>query len=381
MPKNSFCCLLLLVFNQLPAQNLIVNGGFEDTNICREYNSPCAPEAWFRIPSQGLVSTHNLPDPVEGEQFDMVVMENLDFPMSFRKYLYTWLPCPLEKGASYKLDFYINAARKSAFRLGVCVSSQRVKLEDYILDNKQPTLLLTEASVVEKSFDGWQKVEAVFTANGGETYITFGNFNPTPVFRDNQDSRRKELKYLLDQVELVPLDPSYKPCPDRQKNIENLYAYDYRHTDTVPTFTTPEPIETIAETVDSLEEEYDEPEVETVEAPVVTFIIPDIGFEFGKYALNPAADSVLESCATQIAVQQPRVVTIDGYTDNVGTESFNLDLSLKRAMEVRKWFVTKHGLPNDLFAVHGLGESNPIDNNDTPAGRQINRRVEIKLEK
>lgn len=381
MPKNTFCCLLLLVFNQVSAQNLIVNGGFEDTNICREFNSPCAPEAWFRIPSQGLAATRNLPKPVEGNRFDMVVVETFDDPVITRKYLYTWLPCPLEKGASYKLSFYLNPARKNTFRLGICVTNQRIKLEDYRLQNNKPTLLLTEASVVEKSFDGWQKVEAVFTANGGESYISFGNFNPYPILRDNSDKRRIELKYLLDQVELVPLDRTYQPCPDREKNIDNLYAYAYRHTDTVLTFTTPEPIETLAETVDSLEEEYDEPEVETVAAPLVTFIIPDIGFEFGKYALNPAADSVLESCATQIAVQQPRVVTIDGYTDNVGTESFNLDLSLKRAMEVRKWFVTKHGLPNDLFAVHGQGESNPIDNNDTAAGRQINRRVEIKLEK
>jgi outer membrane protein OmpA-like peptidoglycan-associated protein len=379
MLKNICCCLLILVCGPIPAQNLIVNGGFEDINICREYIAPCAPEAWFRIPSPKPEPTGNLPKPVKGKRFGIVVLENFEYPVIKRSYLYTWLPCPLEKGASYKLSFYLNAARKKSFRLGVCVTNQRIKPEDYLLQNKKPTLLLNEASVTEQAFDGWQKVAVVFKATGEESYISFGNFNPNPVLRGKKDKRRVELKCLLDQVELVALDKSYQPCADLEENTKKLYAFDDRHTDTLPVFSAVLPAVTTAETLDTLEAAYDEPIADTVAAPVYTFIIPDIGFEFGKYALNPAADPLLETCAAQIAARRPREVTIEGYTDNVGTEPFNLELSLKRAAEVRNWFMTKHGLPNNLFTVQGLGESNPIETNDTPAGRQVNRRVEIKL--
>ena len=72
---------------------------------------------------------------------------------------------------------------------------------------------------------------------------------------------------------------------------------------------------------------------------------------------------------------------ISGYTDDVGSDAFNLELSAKRALSVKNWFVEKHGLATTLFVVQGLGESDPIATNETEAGRQANRRVEINFVK
>ena len=82
-----------------------------------------------------------------------------------------------------------------------------------------------------------------------------------------------------------------------------------------------------------------------------------------------------------MALSHPIEVHIFGFTDNVGSDAYNLDLSDKRAIAVRDWFVLRHGFDPVIFQVKGLGESNPIDTNETEAGRQANRRVEIKFVK
>jgi outer membrane protein OmpA-like peptidoglycan-associated protein len=67
---------------------------------------------------------------------------------------------------------------------------------------------------------------------------------------------------------------------------------------------------------------------------------------------------------------------IEGYTDTTGTESFNLTLSSKRADTVRQFLVQQGLKPEDVTSV-GMGQADPVAPNDTAAGRQQNRRVEI----
>ena len=71
---------------------------------------------------------------------------------------------------------------------------------------------------------------------------------------------------------------------------------------------------------------------------------------------------------------------IEGHTDSVDTEAYNQDLSEKRALRVKKYFISK-GIPSDRVTSIGYGESRPIDTNETPEGKARNRRVEIKIEK
>lgn len=69
---------------------------------------------------------------------------------------------------------------------------------------------------------------------------------------------------------------------------------------------------------------------------------------------------------------------IHGHTDNTGDDAMNLDLSKRRAASVKKYFMDKSIDGSRLFP-EGYGETKPITTNDTPEGRQQNRRVEIKL--
>ena len=67
---------------------------------------------------------------------------------------------------------------------------------------------------------------------------------------------------------------------------------------------------------------------------------------------------------------------IEGYTDNIGPEAGNLQMSQMRADSVLNYFVLK-GIPKVRFEVVGKGSQNPVADNKTPEGRAKNRRVEI----
>jgi OOP family OmpA-OmpF porin len=71
-------------------------------------------------------------------------------------------------------------------------------------------------------------------------------------------------------------------------------------------------------------------------------------------------------------------VALSGYTDNIGTEAYNMGLSNRRWMSVRD-YVVKHGVSSSRVSGQGFGESKPIASNATAEGRAKNRRVEIKV--
>ncbi|HOR94546.1 MAG TPA: OmpA family protein [Spirochaetota bacterium] len=102
----------------------------------------------------------------------------------------------------------------------------------------------------------------------------------------------------------------------------------------------------------------------------------DILFEFDKYNLNSEALKVLEKLVTIIKAKYPNnEVLVEGFTDNVGSEDYNMILSEKRAQTVATYL--KNSLGHDKISYRGLGKNNPIADNTTAEGRQKNRRVEI----
>ena len=72
-------------------------------------------------------------------------------------------------------------------------------------------------------------------------------------------------------------------------------------------------------------------------------------------------------------------MVVYGFTDNVGTRDFNMDLSQRRANSVRDYLVQK-GIPRDLITAEGKGPDNPISDNGSIEGRASNRRVEIVVQ-
>ena len=102
----------------------------------------------------------------------------------------------------------------------------------------------------------------------------------------------------------------------------------------------------------------------------------DVLFATGKYDLRPEAQIVLAKLSGIILSHPGLNLAVEGYTDSVGSDDFNLQLSQQRADTVRDYLVSQ-GLPDNTVTATGFGKSDPVADNATPTGRQQNRRVEI----
>jgi outer membrane protein OmpA-like peptidoglycan-associated protein len=101
-----------------------------------------------------------------------------------------------------------------------------------------------------------------------------------------------------------------------------------------------------------------------------------IGFDVNKSSLNSAAQQTLSPIATWLKGESARKVSVVGYADSTGSDSYNVKLSERRAKAVKD-FLVESGASADKITTRGMGEANPIAKNDNEAGREKNRRVEI----
>jgi outer membrane protein OmpA-like peptidoglycan-associated protein len=104
----------------------------------------------------------------------------------------------------------------------------------------------------------------------------------------------------------------------------------------------------------------------------------DVLFATGEATLSPGAMMTIEKLTEFMEKYPNRGVVIEGHTDNVGTAEYNMALSSRRAYAVKKALVEK-GIAADRIATIGYGETYPKASNDSAAGRQQNRRVEVVI--
>jgi outer membrane protein OmpA-like peptidoglycan-associated protein len=108
--------------------------------------------------------------------------------------------------------------------------------------------------------------------------------------------------------------------------------------------------------------------------------LSDVLFDTAKTSLKPGAREKLSRLAgILLAYPGPYHVEIEGHTDSVGSDAYNMGLSRGRADSVHAYLLSA-GINTDRFTrVTGLGESRPVAGNETAAGRQMNRRVELVI--
>lgn len=104
------------------------------------------------------------------------------------------------------------------------------------------------------------------------------------------------------------------------------------------------------------------------------------GFRFDSAALPDASKKQIDEVVAKLKEEPKNVfITIEGYTDSVGTKSVNERIGRERAKAVERYLYEQHQIPLHKMEVIGYGEENPIAPNNTRAGRARNRRVEIKV--
>jgi outer membrane protein OmpA-like peptidoglycan-associated protein len=121
------------------------------------------------------------------------------------------------------------------------------------------------------------------------------------------------------------------------------------------------------------------PPVAPPQAVIETIVLQSVHFEFDKSRLTPLGRRVLDEAAQKLK-ENPRLsVVIEGNTDSIGTELYNLGLGQRRAEVVMGYLVLRHELDPKRMTPLSFGESRPIADNRTAEGRALNRRVEFKV--
>jgi peptidoglycan-associated lipoprotein len=102
----------------------------------------------------------------------------------------------------------------------------------------------------------------------------------------------------------------------------------------------------------------------------------DVSFSFDKAGLSDGAKAALDGFAQKVKGDNKNVyIEVQGHTDSVGSEDYNLKLGQQRAEAVRDYLIRAHGFPVHRIAALSYGESEPVADNGTREGRSQNRRV------
>lgn len=275
---------------------------------------------------------------------------------SYREYLQTQLKSPLLPGHRYRVSFYVSLAEKSPHAIatiGAMLTSQRLadstwdvlmhrELVDYGDNQSQLISVYYKPQVVNDKdrvlddMKSWTLVSGDFVADGGELFLTIGNFNSfnnsTVVETNAANAVLQGAYYYIDDVSVVPTEPVALIGPG----------------------------DTIA-----------------MEAGDVVSMW-DVFFATGESDVLPQSYVELHRLIDLLQAHPTMRIELRGHTDNSGTREFNQRLSEARAQAVVEYLVA-HGVERSRLSASGYGESMPIDSNDTPEGRSRNRRVEYLI--
>jgi OOP family OmpA-OmpF porin len=117
----------------------------------------------------------------------------------------------------------------------------------------------------------------------------------------------------------------------------------------------------------------------TTEARIAGLKAQDGNFAFNRHDLRPEFQSELDEVGKFLQNNPDAYVMLVGYADSIGSEEYNLDLSLLRANSAANYLTANHNIDRDRIVVNYYGEANPIASNDTDEGRAQNRRVEVAV--
>ena len=113
-----------------------------------------------------------------------------------------------------------------------------------------------------------------------------------------------------------------------------------------------------------------------------TIVIRNVHFEFDKATLTAADRAQLDTVATRLKTEATTArLSVSGHTDSVGRDAYNQRLSEQRAKAVTNYLVSS-GVPRaSVISVKGMGEAQPVADNNTADGRAMNRRTEILIQR
>jgi len=373
-------------------QNLVPNPSFEDVNICSEFGQPCSPSAWFYLSRKFTTGYFPRYKSATGSRHLQMVAATRESPN--RQYWETMLLCPLQAGERYAVSLKIAAPANRTELTKTCPNLRDIGLwftnrfifvqGDSILQPRS-YLSFTNASVTNLK-NGWFELQKEFVPTSNTTILIIGNFYrlANADIMDQRTPLTPSIDILVDDLAVVPMNAAV--CPISLRIKDSLYSIHQRHSKTnLPDLNPDIPDSRLTDTLpaDTLPSNTPRRQADTPKsvvpdnipagpAPVTdTIIIHNIQFDFDKYLMqNPDTLQRYRSLLTRPGIKKIQVV---GYTDDAGSDAYNLDLSLKRAREVARQISSKFDIPPALIETEGRGISKKY-----PA-KSLNRRVEIYI--
>lgn len=264
---------------------------------------------------------------------------------TYREYIQTKLDKTLVKGQEYYIELWVKRSINSALasnNIGVILRPDPIIRKDwYPLLHKRP--IINSRAVINKDYPEWTKISGTYIASGSERFMIIGNFynNILTKFEKATDVSKtayEQAYYLIDDVGLYMSRTPPPPEPEPEPEPETLANMD-------------------------------------VEVGQV-IKLDRIYFETAKWTLLPASYEELDQLVALMNLHEGMKIAIHGHTDSRGKDPYNQNLSENRAKAVYQYLLDNQ---IDLARIEyvGFGESNPVADNDTAEGRQINRRVEF----
>ena len=341
------------------SQNLVLNPSFENFINCpvKLGNLEQDVEDW-KMPTLGSTDYFNGCSEAMGTPKNFNGQQPADFgegyvglymyaPNDYREYLQATLITTLKKGEHYSISFYVSLAERSDFAVKefgirftefpVQVETRKVLSSMHFSKLKGDTSNQLEIKYSKFYSDEieWIKLTQEFVANGTENYLIIGNFKNNKRTQKFQTKRKitKGSYYYLDMVSVYKSDSE-----DAKLTVENQNNFK----------------------IDSVH------------------VFRDVHFDFNRSIPRNSHQRELNLLVAYMKKHSKLKIAITGHTDNIGSNTFNKILSLKRAEAVAH-FLINNGIDKSRIEYVGLGSVKPIADNTTDAGRLLNRRVEFVL--
>lgn len=272
---------------------------------------------------------------------------------TYREYLQTELRTPLQAGRRYRISFWISLADKSPHAtaaIGALLTAERVEdstwgilmhreassLESgaaqYIATYVEPQIASPAGQLLDNMKE-WMEVGGEMVAEGGERFLTIGNFLP------------------FNKSGVTLLDNSYAPLSGAYYYIDDVSVVSLDSSSTVASVASPPP-----------------------QAGMVSRL-ENILFVSGESEILQQSYKELQGLRDMLLTYPEVKIQLIGHTDDRGTVEYNQKLSERRAKEVVD-YLSRRGVDRRRMSWIGYGESQPIATNETEEGRRINRRVE-----
>lgn len=331
-------------------QNIVPNSSFEDNNTCEELIATCSPAAWFYITNNpiGYESGYRAISATGKKHLYLQAVRRLE---ETRQYWQTKLLCKLQPGERYRISVKIAARNPSvgpnAQDIGLYFTGRFLfSVKDTML---QPSGYISFSDARQKKLEnGWVLLEKEFTASESRQFLVIGNFSHRTNKAILQERKASYAATLVDDVTIIPVRPL--ACPDSAQQKEMLYAYKKRHS--------------IQGGIQL--------ELPGTEKPRVdTLVISNIQFKFDSFKLLDTA--MLQEFKSFFDKGDVTRVVVTGFTDDVGSKEYNLELSRKRASEIAALLKHMYHLPDSVMEAAGKGISNDFRD------KGKNRRVEVYL--